>query len=151
MKRNNYFTFLLVLFALILQSCASTEQTPYMGSCGKSPNLELMSLTMFPDPLPEARKIDQWRAMIRSDSADLCQTTLTIVEAGSTEPITHEVQTDLTLGANDVRLYSLDNYRLSGKEICFEVNAYIDGKKVPLDAPRRTCARTIDQGWWSMR
>jgi hypothetical protein len=57
----------------------------------------------------------------------------------------------LTLGANDIRLYSLDNYRLSGKEVCFEVKAYIDGKKISLDAPRRSCAQSIDSGWWSMR
>jgi hypothetical protein len=150
-KRHPNLAFLFVLSASLFQACAMTQQTPHMGSCGKSPNLELVSLTMFPDPLPEARKIDQWRAMIRSDSADLCQTTLSIAEAGSTEPITQEVRTELTLGTNEVRLYSLDNYRLSGKEICFEVNAYIDGKKVSLDAPRRSCARTIDQGWWSMR
>lgn len=36
---------------------------------------------MIPDPFPEARKIDQWRAIIRSDSSDLCQTTLGVVEA----------------------------------------------------------------------
>jgi len=122
-----------------------------MGSCGKTPKLELMSLAMFPDPVPEARKIDQWRAIIRSDSSEICQTTLSIFEAGSKELITHEVKTDLTLGANEVLLYSLDDYRLSSNEVCFEVNAYIAGTKVALESPRRFCARTIDSGWWSMR
>jgi len=150
-KRDPILPFLFVFLTSLLQACASTEQTPHTGSCGKTPNLVLMSLAMFPDPLPEARKIDQWRAVIRSDSSDVCQTTLSLVEAGAAEAITQQVQTELTLGANEVRLYSLDNYRLSGKEICFEVNAYINGQKVPLDAPRRSCARTIDSGWWSMR
>jgi hypothetical protein len=149
-KRNNFTTFLFLLFALTLQACA-LQQTPYTGSCGKAPKLELMSLTMFPDPLPEARKIDQWRAMIRSDSSEVCQTTLSIIATGGSEPITQEAKAELTLGANDIRLYSLDNYRLSGKEICFEINAYIDGKKISLDAPRRSCAHSIDSGWWSMR
>lgn len=151
MKRKNYLSFLVILLILNLPACATQRQTPYTGSCGKTPNLELVSLSMFPDPLPEARKIDQWRAVIRSDGSDLCQTTLSIVDTAGAEPITQEVKTELTLGANHVRLYALDNYRLSGKEICFEVNAYIDGKKLSLHAPRRFCARTIDQGWWSMR
>ena len=141
------------LTALILQSCA-TSQNPHQGSCGKTPKLELESLTMFPDPLPEARKIDQWRAIIRSDSSDICHATLAIVaiiEDGKTEPITLQKQAELSLGANNTVLYALDSYRLSGKEVCFEMTAYINGNKAPLEAPRRTCARTIDRGWWSMR
>jgi hypothetical protein len=70
---------------------------------------------------------------------------------GSKQLITHETLTDLSQGANQILLYSLDDYRLSGKELCFEVHVFIDGKKIPLDAPRRFCARTIDRGWWSMR
>lgn len=135
------------LIALTLQGCAVH---PYVG-CGRMPNLELVSLAMYRDPLPEARKIDQWRAIIRSDSSDICQTTVHIVEAESKQLITHETKTDLSLGANQILLYSLDDYRLSGKEVCFEVNVSIDGKKIPLDAPRRFCARTIDRGVWSMR
>lgn len=106
---------------------------------------------MFPDPLPEARKIDQWRAIIRSDSSDICQATLVIVEHGKTEPITLEKQAVLTLGANNILLHTIDSYRLSGKEVCFEMTASIKGNKAPIEAPHRTCARTIDQGWWSMR
>jgi hypothetical protein len=135
------------LMALTLQGCAVHR---YVG-CGKTPNLELVSLAMYRDPLPEARKIDQWRAIIRSDRSDICQTTVSIVEADSKQSITHETLTDLSQGANQILLYSLDDYRLSGKEVCFEVHVYIDGKTIPLDAPRRFCARTIDRGWWSMR
>jgi len=140
----------LCCLAVLLQSCAPM-QNPYLGSCGKTPNLALVSLAMSRDPLPEARKIDQWRAIIRSDSSEICQTTLSIVEVGNKELITHEVKTELTLGANEVLLYSLDDYRLSGIEVCFEVNAYIAGTKVALESPRPYCARTIDRGWWSMR
>jgi hypothetical protein len=138
------------LTALILLSCA-TPQSPYQASCGKTPKLELESLRMFPDPIPEARKIDQWRAIIRSDGSDICHATLAIVEDGKTEPITLEKQAQLSLGANNILLYSIDGYRLSGKEICFEMTAHINGNKAPIEAPRRACARTIDRGWWSMR
>ena len=140
----------LVLLASILQSCAPV-QNPYLGSCGRMPRLELVSLAMFPDPLPEARKIDQWRAIIRSDSSDLCRTTLEVVEAKTDKPVTPGRETELSLGANEVTLYSLETYRLSGKEICFEVSAYMNGNKISLDSPRRFCARTIDRAWWSMR
>jgi hypothetical protein len=141
---------LLVLLASILQSCTPV-QNAYLGSCGRTPRLELVSLAMFPDPLPEARKIDQWRAIIRSDSSDLCQTTLGVVEAETDKPVTPERETELSLGANEVSFYSVENYRLSGKEICFEVSAYMNGNKIPLGAQRPFCARTIDRGWWSMR
>jgi hypothetical protein len=146
-KYLNFFAPLLMM-VLILQSCGAVRT----GPCSKTQNLELVSLAMYRDPLPEARKIDQWRAIIRSDSSDICQTTtVSIVEAESKQLITHETLTDLSLGANQILLNSLDDYRLSGKEVCFEVHVSIDGKTIPLDAPRRFCARTIDRGWWSMR
>jgi hypothetical protein len=140
----------LCCLAGLLQSCAPM-QNPYLGSCDKTPNLALVSLAMYRDPLPEARKIDHWRAIIRSDSSDICQTTLSIVAVGNKELVTHEVNTEVTLGANEVLLYSLDDYRLRGNEVCFEVNASIAGTKVALESPRPYCARTIDRGWWSMR
>ena len=150
MKPTDLLIFLLGVIVLTIQACA-VVQNPYLGSCGKTPNLGLVSLAMYRDPLPEARKIDQWRAIIRSDGSDVCQTTVSISEAESKKLITLETKTDLTLGDNEVLLYSLDDYRLSGVEVCVDVNAYINGIKVPLDSPRPNCARTIDRGWWSMR
>lgn len=138
------------IVALYLQSCG-VAQIPYMGNCGRTPNLELVSLAMSPDPLPEARKIDQWRAIIRSDSSDVCDTTLTVVEAETDKRVTPDKPTELTLGANEVTLFSLDDYRLSGSGICFEVSAYMHNQAITLQSPRRFCARTIDRGWWSMR
>lgn len=140
----------LTSIVLGLYGCGAMPN-PYLGSCGKAPNLEVISLTMFPDPLPAARKIDQWRAMVRSDSADLCLTTLAIVEAGNPTRITQERQVELSLGANEILLYSVDDYRLTGNRICFELAAYLNGNKTAVDSPRRYCARTIDKGWWSMR
>jgi len=141
---------LFLAVASLLQACGAS-QTAYLGTCGKTPNLELTSLTMYRDPLPEARKIDEWRAIIRSDSSDVCQTTVTIADAETKRIISLETKIDLTLGANEVPLYSIDDYRLSGKQVCFEVNAYINGNQAPLDSPRQFCARTIEKGWWSMR
>ena len=144
-------TVALCVVAFCLQSCG-VAQIPYTGHCGRTPNLELVSLAMSPDPLPEARKIDQWRAIIRSDSSDVCETTLAVIEAESDKPVTPEKQTELTLGANEVTLFSFDDYRLSGaSEICFAVSAYMHNQAITLQSPRRFCTRTIDRGWWSMR
>src|ERR1043166_2929707 len=108
---------LLLAVASLLQACG-VSQTAYHGTCGKTPNLELTSLAMYRDPLPEARKIDEWRAIIRSDSSDVCQTTLNIADAETKKVISQETKIDLTLGANEVALYSLDDYRLSGNQVC---------------------------------
>ena len=140
----------LTSIVLGLYGCGALPN-PYLGRCGKAPNLEVISLTMFPDPLPAARKIDQWRAMVRSDSAELCLTTLTIVEAETSVPVTQERQVELSLGANEILLYSVEEHRLTGSRICFELTGYISGNKVAVDSPRRYCARAIDKGWWSMR
>src|SRR5258705_6808027 len=96
-----------------LYGCSALPN-PHLGRCGKAPNLEVISLTMFPDPLPAARKIDQWRAMVRSDSAELCLTTLTIVEGETSVPVTQERPVELSLGANEILLYSVEDYRLTG-------------------------------------
>ena len=150
MIQHRHLPFGFFLIALLLQSCG-VVQTPYSGVCGRAPNLELESLAMVPDPLPEARKIDQWRAIIRSDSADLCKTTLTVIEADSDKPVTPERESELSLGTNEITFSSLDAYRLSGSEICFNVSAYMAGQPITLKSPKRFCARTIDRGWWSMR
>jgi hypothetical protein len=139
-----------ISIVLGLYGCGAVPN-PYLGRCGKAPNLEVISLTMFPDPLPAARRIDQWRAMVRSDSTELCSTTLTIVEAETSVPVTQERQVELSLGANEILLYSVEDYRLTGNRICFELTGYISGNKVAVDSPRRYCTRTIDKGWWSMR
>ena len=140
----------LASIVLGLYGCGALP-SPYLGRCGKAPNLEVISLTMFPDPLPAARKIDQWRAMVRSDSAELCMTTLTIVEAGEPVPVTQERQVELSLGANEILMYSVEDYRLTGNRICFELTGYVSGNKAAIESPRRYCARIIDKGWWSMR
>ena len=151
MAKINTLPILLSLCSVIaLQSC-SPAQSPYLASCEKTPNLELVSLTMYRDPLPQARKIDQWRAIIRSDGAGVCPATLSVVDGASKELISHQAQTELSLGTNEVLLYSLDNYRLTGNEVCFEVNTSIGGNKVALKSVQPFCARTMDRGWWSMR
>ena len=106
---------------------------------------------MVPDPLPEARKIDQLRAIIRSDSSAPCQAMLAVVEAGAEKSVTPQQPAELSLGANEITVYSIEDYRLSGNEVCFEVRAHVREDKISLESRRPFCARTIDRGWWSMR
>jgi hypothetical protein len=149
-RRIDYFIKLFVPLALMFQGCA-VPQNPYVGSCSKVPKPEIISLAMSPDPLPEARRIDQWRVIIRSDSSDLCQATLDVVESNTGKVITEEKPSEITLGANEIFLNSLEDYRLSGDLICFEVNAYIGGTKVAIKSSRRFCARRFNRSWFSMR
>ena len=65
--------------------------------------------------------------------------------------VTQERQVELSLGANEILLYSVEDYRLTGNRICFELTGYISGNKVAVDSPRRYCTRIIDNDWWSMR
>ena len=150
MMHSRYLASVLLSVAFYLQSC-SVAQIPYTGACARSPDLEIVSLVMVPDPLPESRKIDQWRAIIRSDSPDLCNVTLGVVEASTDKLVTIERQIEISLGANEATLLALEAYRLSGTEICFEVSAHMHGQPITLKSQRRFCARIIDRGWWSMR
>ena len=93
MKSIRYRALLFIAVASLLQACG-VAQTPHLSTCGKTPNLELTSLAMYRDPLPEARKIDEWRAIIRSDSSDVCQTTLTVTDAETKKVISLETKID---------------------------------------------------------
>ncbi|HKY07915.1 MAG TPA: hypothetical protein VJQ55_06725 [Candidatus Binatia bacterium] len=76
---------------------------------------------------------------------------LTVVEAGTEKSITPQQPVELSLGANDIVAYAIEDYRLSGNEVCFEIRAYLREDKISLESRRPFCARTIDRGWWSMR
>jgi hypothetical protein len=75
--------------AIVCQSCIFRQQERAV-SCGKENKFEIVSLAIYPDPLPESRRIDEWRVRIRSDAPKECQTTIRIVETGTSDPITQE-------------------------------------------------------------
>jgi hypothetical protein len=120
-------------------------------ACGKEHKLEIVSLAIYPDPLPESRRIDQWRVRIRSDAPKECQTTIRIVEAGTSDPITQEKLLILSPSVNDISLSAGERYRLTGTERCFDVVTDSDGSKSSIDSARKWCARLVDGRWWSMR
>jgi hypothetical protein len=120
-------------------------------ACGKEHKLEIVSLAIYPDPLPESRRIDEWRVRIRSDAPKECQTTIRIVETGTSDPITQEKLLVLSPSVNDISLSTAERYRLTGTERCFDVMTDSDGSKRSVDSPKKWCARLVDGRWWSMR
>lgn len=128
-----------------------TTDAPPAPPCGKQHPLQVISLAYFPDPLPEARRIDQWRAVIRSDSAETCRTRLQIVEKDNDKAASPPYTVHITSGTNEILMNSLEQYRLAGSEVCFQAVVELDGATGPLPGPQRSCARPIDKGLWSMR
>src|ERR1700746_1360028 len=116
--------------AIIFQSCIF-RQGERAVSCGKEHKLEIVSLAIYPDPLPESRRIGQWRVRIRSDAPKECQTTIRVVETGTSDPITQEKLLVLSPGVNDISLSTAESYRLTGKERCFDAVIDRDGNKRP--------------------
>jgi len=88
---------------------------------------------------------------IRSDAPKECQTTVRLVEAGASDPITQEKLLVLSPGMNDISLSTAAAYSLSGTEQCFDAVTDSDGSKRPVDSPKKWCARLVDGRWWSMR
>lgn len=127
-----------------------TAQYP-APACGKQHPLQLVSVKFFPDPIPETRRIDQWRATIRSDSAETCRTNIAVTEKDKNENISIEYTVYLTSGNNEIFLNGMDKYRVSGNDLCFQVLATIDGSKSPMITKEKHCARAIDKALWSMR
>jgi hypothetical protein len=141
---------LLSALAIVFQSCVF-RQGERSVACGKEHNLEIVSLAVYPDPLPESRRIDEWRVRIRSNAPKECQTTVGIVEKGKPDPVAQEKPSVLSPGISDISLNAAERYRFSGKEQCFDVVTLSDGSKRPVDSARELCARLVDGRWWSMR
>ena len=136
--------------AIGFQSCIF-RQPEHAVLCGQEQKLEVVSIAIYPDPLPESRRIDEWRVRIRSDAPKECQTTVRLVETGASNPITQEKLLVFSPGMNDISLNLAESYRLSGTEQCFAAVTDSDGSKRPVDSPRKWCARLVDGRWWSMR
>lgn len=148
-----HYRILVILAALTAIGCGQifrSSQYP-APACGKQHALQLIAVRFFPDPLPEARRIDQWRASIRSDAAETCRTQLVVAEKDKSDNISVEYTVYINPGNNEIFMNGLDKYRLSGADLCFQVLAHRDGAKTPLDAKEKHCARTIDKALWSMR
>ena len=143
---------LLALLGIMATGCLPTFNAgvdPVPPPCGKQQPLQVVSLAYFPDPLPETRRIDQWRAVIRSDGTRTCKTNLQVVETDKPAGIQYTVH--LASGINEILMKSVEEYRLAGSEVCFQVVAEIDGVTSPIPESQKACAKVIEKGVWSMR
>lgn len=147
-----HFKLLILLAILAAAGCGIFRGAQYPAPpCGKQHALQLIAVRFFPDPLPEARRIDQWRANIRSDSGETCRTQLVVTEKDKSDNISVEYTVYINAGSNEIFMNGLEKYRLGGADVCFQVLALRDGAKGPIESKEKHCARTIDKALWSMR
>jgi len=147
---------LLLLFGLavaIIQSCSAlnvSTKTESPAVCNQAEHLEVVSLAFYPDPLPDARRIDEWRLRVRSDTPNECQTLIQIVEV-EREFVAAESSAYLILGVNEIKLIPDQEYRFSASERCFNIIAKSTEGAIRLEGPKTFCALRIDNRWWTMR
>ena len=148
---------LILLFgiaAALIQSCGvvssfrTTTESPAV--CNQAQHLEVVSLALFPDPLPDARRIDEWRLRVRSDTPNECQTLLQIVEV-ERELVAAQSSAFLILGVNEIKLIPEPEYRFTASERCFNIIAKSTEGAIQLEGPKTFCALRIDNRWWTMR
>jgi hypothetical protein len=142
--------------AFAISGCASSSSTPPPApapaiACGPQQPLELLSLSFYPDPLPETRRVDQWRAIIRSDGREICHIDLQVTEKDKNQGATLLYTVHLSAGTNNVALNGADDYRMHGTELCYQVIAIVDGAPKPLPTKQTFCAKEMTKDSWSMR
>jgi hypothetical protein len=140
----------------VISGCASFSSKPPPApppaiACGQQQPLEVLSLSFYPDPLPETRRVDSWRAMIRSDGTEICHIDLQVTEKDKDQSATLLYTVHLSAGTNRVLLIGADDYRVHGTELCYQVVAVIDGTAKPLPTKQTFCAKELDKDSWSMR
>lgn len=106
---------------------------------------------MYPDPLPDARRIEEWRLRVRSDAPEECHVFIRIVEIEREGVVAAEGASALMRGVNEIKLGSAQNYRFTSNERCFNVVVQSQESKVQLEGPQAFCALHIDNQWWTMR
>jgi hypothetical protein len=126
------------------------RQPPPTSVCSESHGLEVVSLAIYPDPLPDTRRLDEWRLRVRSDTPQECNVAFRIVEVEH-DTVAAERNAFLILGVNDLTVGPKVDYQFTGDQRCFKVVA--ESNKTPLDVrgPKSFCAVHVDGSWWSMR
>jgi hypothetical protein len=146
---------LLGLPTVIIQSCSALNvfkktEAPAATVCNQAQHVEVVSLAFYPDPLPDARRIDEWRLRVRSDTPDECQTLIQIVEV-ERELVAAQSSAYLILGVNEIKLIPDPEYRFTANERCFNVIAKSADGAIQIEGPKTFCALRIDNRWWTIR
>jgi hypothetical protein len=112
--------------------------------------LEILSLSIYPDPLPTTRRLEEWNLRLRSDSAEDCQTPIRIIEI-ERDIVAAETAAHIKVGANEIKFTPVPAYRFTANERCFNVVVASKETKIQIDGPQTFCALLLDNRWWTMR
>ena len=100
--------------------------------CRQSDHLEILSLSIYPDPLPTTRRVEEWNLRLRSDSAEDCQIPIRIIEI-ERDVVAAETAAHIKVGANEIKFTPAPAYRFTANERCF--NVIVASKETKLQVP----------------
>ncbi len=118
--------------------------------CSHSDHLKIISLSIHPDPLPDASRVEEWLLRLRYNSEAECQTVIQIVET-EREVVAAEAAVLIRSGANEIKLTPAPDYRFMANERCFNVVLTATDSKIESEDRQAFCVLRIDNRWWTMR
>jgi hypothetical protein len=140
-------TGLLNIFLMNVAPDASAADYGRGNACRRGDRLTIEDLDVSPDPIVEGTRIRSWKVRLRFDGNRECETELVIKEGGDTVAQARRVM--IRPGVNEIDLRPSENYRLRGREHCFNVQVDLEGSRRDVDAARKFCAK--QRPAWSLR
>jgi hypothetical protein len=117
------------------------------GSCRRGDGLKIQDLDMTPDPVIEGQRVRAWKVRINFAGQRDCETDVIIREGNNV--VGQARNYNMRPGVNEIEIPAADGFRFRGRELCFNVQADLDGSRQKVDAESRFCAR--QRTMWSMR
>jgi len=117
------------------------------GSCRRGDGLKIQDLDMTPDPVIEGQRVRAWKVRINFAGQRDCETDVIIREGNNV--VGQARNYNMRPGVNEIEIPAADSFRFRGRELCFNVQADLDGSRQKVDAESRFCAR--QRTMWSMR
>ena len=109
----------------------------------RSEDLKVLQLEFSPDPVREGQRLI-FRTTISNNSRYSNRATITLRDR---DQIIREV-TNIVLRPGDNQItFPETNYRFSGSDHCFIIEADIERTRMPIDAERQFCAKKTYVGW----
>lgn len=140
-------TGLLNIFLMNMAPEAFAADSGRGNACRRADKLSIEDLDVSPDPLVEGTRIRGWKVRLRFDGSRECETEISIREGG--DIVAQAKRVVIRPGVTEIDLRPSDNYRLRGREHCFNVQVDLEGSRREVDAARKFCAH--QRPAWSMR
>ena len=118
--------------------------------CGQRDRLNIVSLSIYADPLPDKSRVEAWLLRLRSSSEADCQTVIRVIET-ERDMVAAETLALIRWGANEIKLAPAPGYQFTADEGCFDVVLVSKQSKIKIDGPSAFCALHIDNRFWTMR